>query len=152
MAYYYPRVPNFTRFALWLDRYTEWHQDRWCWKLKGQTSQRYPNWILQLPTTCQISLRFALCTSVFELQAILRQVHRMIPTWPWTLKGFDSVLLYGQRFSNYRPVWDMCTEWPQNDGSKDLHIRITTIKFRNFTPPRSMASHFRVTGYLETFK
>ncbi len=60
-----------------------------------------------------ISHRFALRPDLFELQAILRQVHRMTPKWPWTLQGpryttyvllvsqspkFWSVLLYDQRF------------------------------------------------------
>ncbi len=35
----------------------------------------------------QILLRCALKPAVFELQAILRQVHRMTPKWPSTLKG-----------------------------------------------------------------
>ena len=34
----------------------------------------------------QISLRFFLQTAVFELQAILRQVHQMTLKWPGTLK------------------------------------------------------------------
>ena len=54
----------------------------------------------------------------------------IIPKWPWTLQGqkyptcvllvspshkFYSVLLYEQLFLSYRPFWDKCTEWHQND-------------------------------------
>ncbi len=31
-------------------------------------------------------VRFALRSAVLDLQAILRQVHRMTPKWPWTLQ------------------------------------------------------------------
>ncbi len=34
-----------------------------------------------------IPLRLALRPAVFEIQAILRQVHQMTPNWPWILQG-----------------------------------------------------------------
>ena len=55
---------------------------KWPWILKDQ---RYPIYMFTATPDFQISLRFSLRT-VFELQAILRQVHQMTPKWPWTLK------------------------------------------------------------------
>ena len=93
----------------------------------------------------QISLRFALQWAIFELQAILRQVHWMTPNWPWTLQGLrypiyvtsvreSQILLHftlRNPFLSYRPFWDKCTEWPQMTlnltRSNVPHICITTI-------------------------
>ena len=36
----------------------------------------------------QISIRFAPRPTVFELQAILKQVHQITPKWLWTLQGY----------------------------------------------------------------
>ncbi len=98
----------------------------------------------QLPASPKfhsVSLRPA----IFELQAILRQVHRMTPKWPWTLKGkrypiymiqipsspkFHSILLYGQAFLGYMPFSDKYTQWPQmvlnTKSSKVPHIHVTS--------------------------
>ncbi len=69
------------------------------------------------------SFRFTL--SGWLLQAILRQVHRMTPKWPWTLQGqwyvvlvsrvfpFQPISLCGQPFSVYRPFSEQCTERSQ---------------------------------------
>ena len=71
---------------------------------------------------------FALRPAIFELQAILRQVHQMTSKSLWTIIGqrcpicmlppspkLHSVSLDGQPFSSFRPFWDKCTEWPQNN-------------------------------------
>ncbi len=42
----------------------------------------------------KISVCFTLRWSVFELQAILRQVHWMTPKWPWTIKGQRYPYIY----------------------------------------------------------
>ncbi len=48
---------------------------------------------VKLPYICitsvhdsQTLVRFALRPALFEIQATLRQVHRMTPNWPWTLQ------------------------------------------------------------------
>ena len=66
----------------------------------------------------QISLRFALRPALFKIQAILRQVHQMTPNWPWALQRQITLYLYNN-----------CP------------------RVSNFTPFRSMASHFGVTGH-----
>ena len=75
----------------------------------------------------KISL-YNLYLAIFELQAILREVHKLTPKWPWRLNGqqcpmymlqlpssphFQSVSLYVQPFSSHRPLWVKCTEWPK---------------------------------------
>ncbi len=58
--------------------------------------------------------------NVFELQTILRLVHRTTPvphicvTTALNPK-FQSVWLYDQLFWSYRAFWHKYTEWPQND-------------------------------------
>ncbi len=82
----------------------------------------------------QISIHFTLWQVVFELQAILRQVHQIDPKWPSTLhehyrniynitgtpyifyqysssRKFQFVSPCGQPFSRYRLSWDKCTVW-----------------------------------------
>ncbi len=44
-------------------------------------------YMLQLHPESEVSVRFTLRHAIFELQAILRQVHQMTPKWRWTLKG-----------------------------------------------------------------
>ncbi len=90
-------------------------------------------YILLVSLSPKISLRSSLRPAVFQLQAILRQVHWMTPKWPWTLQHLVytrslisvtniyesqiSVLFCStsNRFLSYRPFWDKVTEWPQND-------------------------------------
>ena len=43
-------------------------------------------WIASIPDS-QIPLRFALWPAIFEIQVILRQIHRMTPKGLWTLQG-----------------------------------------------------------------
>ncbi len=78
-----------------------------------------PIYILQGPESPIFTLSCSTATTVFETQAILRQVHQrqMTPKWHCTLEGvpyihvttkyppipkFQSVLLYGQPFSSYK--------------------------------------------------
>ncbi len=95
----------------------------------------------------QFSLCFALPLAIFELQAILRQVRRITPKWPWTLLGqrypiymwqlppspkFQSVSLYRQPFARYtcqfetsapnHPKVTINTKWKQIP-----HIHVTTV-------------------------
>ena len=77
-----------------------------------------------------ISICFCSMGNLFELQAILREVHRMVPKMTLNTTRsklphicFTSVhesqisvsfaLLYNQPFWSYRPFWDKCSEWPQ---------------------------------------
>ena len=107
--------------------------------------QMYPICIT-IVTKSQISVLFAQRPAVFELHTILRKVHQMTPKSPWTLQGHMyliymllvspsskvlSILINHQLFSRYRPVWDNCTEWPENDLEHYkltiLHICVTNI-------------------------
>ena len=83
---------------------------------------------LNVPNICtttvpesQISLSFPLRPALFEIQAILRQVHWITPKWPWTLKSQITLYMY-----NWCP------------------------RFPNFTPFRCKASHLQDTGNFET--
>ena len=55
----------------------------------------------------QISFRFAPWQAVFELQAILRQVHCMTPKWPF--KGTPYTCYYYPWFQNVTPFPSMAT-------------------------------------------
>ncbi len=77
-----PRVPNFTAicsetsvFELRAIVRQVQMTPKWHWTLQGQ---RYATYVSSVPKS-QISVRFALWSDIFELQAILRQVHRMTP-------------------------------------------------------------------------
>ncbi len=97
----------------------------------------------------QISVRYSLQPSIFELQAILRQVHRMTPKcynvkYEWILQcqrytiyvlpmsmgpKFKSFWLYDLPFWSYRPFWNNCTEWPQmilHTTRSNIHHRCVT--------------------------
>ncbi len=136
------------------EKCTEWAQnDLEHSKVKGtsKNATTTPN--------SQISLRFSIWPVVFELQAILRQVHQMTPkrlyfaifgheTWPLALHTlqlpsspkFHSVLLYGQRFS--RQVHRMTPKMILN--TKRLQLP-QSPKFHSI-----LASRFRVKGHFET--
>ncbi len=77
-----------------------------------------------------ILLSYALWSVIFDIQAFVRKVNRMTPKWHWTLQvqiyhiyvslestnpKFHSVSLYDQSLFRYRPFWNKCTAWPQND-------------------------------------
>ncbi len=66
----------FLRYRASSDKLTEWPQnDLESYKVKCTAYMyNYSPWVLN-------SLRFALRPTVFEIQAILRQVHRMTPNW-----------------------------------------------------------------------
>ena len=61
----------------------------------------------------------------FTIIPILVQVQRMIPIWHWTLQSKrDNIFVFlmsrASKFrfnstSSYKPFWEKCTEWPQND-------------------------------------
>ncbi len=117
-------------FALWpaifeiyvISRQVHQITSNWPWSLQGHMYPIYPK-VICTPYTCyyyQCSLRFALQPAIFELQAILKQVHWMTSKWPWTLQGqryttyvllvspspkFWSVSLYDQPFSRHRSFW-----------------------------------------------
>ncbi len=115
--------------------------DKECSKVRVQSSKISPGFILR--------------PVVFELQTILRQVHWMTPKWPQTLQGqvypiyvlpvytspkFDSVSLYDEPFSKYRPFWEKCTDYPQNDLEHKLkctqYVFLVSLilKFISVTP------------------
>ncbi len=116
----------FLKYRTFWDKWTEWLQiDLEPYKFKCS-----PYTFITIVPESQISLCFALRPAFFNKQAILRQVHRMTPKWPWTLQGqrypinvlevsmgpkFNAVSLYNQPFSRFRPFGDKCTEWPQVD-------------------------------------
>ncbi len=94
--------------------------------LQGQV---YPLCVTSIHES-QISSISLLRPAVVELHAILRQVHWMTPKSPWILQGqmypihalqvstrpiFHSVSRYDEPFLSYRPFWEKCTKWPQND-------------------------------------
>ena len=130
----------------------------------------YPICITSVPES-QISVLLTLWPAVFELQAILKQMHWMTPKWPWTQQGhhhgypicglpvsrrpkFRSISLYDQLFQSYRPFWHKCTEWPQNDleyykVKGTPYICYYCPWFPNFSPFRSMTSYIQVTGHFE---
>ncbi len=98
---------------------------KWPWILQGQM---YPICVTSTHES-QISLRFALRPAIFEIQAIFEtnapndtkmtlnhtrsNVHMCVTVSP--SPKFQSVLLYHQPFLRYKPFWEKCTEWPQND-------------------------------------
>ncbi len=65
---------------------------KWLQMTLNTKRSKVPHIILQLPPESHISLLFALQTPIFELQAILRQVHRMTPKWPWKLEGQSTTI------------------------------------------------------------
>ena len=91
MCYQYPRLPNFTPFCCttshwltchFLEKCTEWPKiDLEPYKVKSTYIC-----ITSVPDS-QISLRLAVRPAIVEIHAILKQVHWMIPKWPWTLQG-----------------------------------------------------------------
>ncbi len=93
---------------------------------RSVTSYVYDNYP-QLLNFIPYFAMFAPQPAVFELQTILRQVHRMNSQWPWTLKDTRiwQLILTAQIsfhftlrptiFELYRAFWDQCTKWPQND-------------------------------------
>ncbi len=94
----------------WVHRLTP----KWAWKLQGQ----WHKWYTTTPKS-QISSRFTLRPAVFKLVDTFRHIQRLTPEWPWTPWGqsqvphicllvpsspkFQSVSLYWQQFSSYRP-------------------------------------------------
>ncbi len=154
----------FLRYRAFWDKCTEWPPND-----LDLTSSNVPHIFITIVPESQISLRFALRPAFFNIQAIWRQVHRMIPKWPWTLQGqrypinvllvsmcpkFHSVSLYDEPFSSYGPFWDKCTEWPQNNLEPykfkcTLYIYNYCPWVPDFTPFRSTTSRFRVTGHFE---
>ncbi len=54
----------------------------------------------------QISLHFTLRPTIFEIQAIFRQVLGMTPNWPWTPQDQITLYMYNNclRASNFTPL------------------------------------------------
>ena len=88
---YSPRVSNFPPFCSTTSRFrdtgnfdkcTEWPQnDLEHYKVK------LPHNVLLISTSHTFHSFFDLQPAIFKLQAILRQVQRMTPKWPWTIQG-----------------------------------------------------------------
>ncbi len=158
--------------------------------LNTTTPQRYSIYVLQmlmspkfksvpqiyvcygLPES-QLSVSFPLRPPVSELHAILRQVYRITPKWPWTLHGqrypiyvleiyrclkFHPIFLCDQPFLRYKIVdnWK-CTKLPQN-GLEPLTVKSTLYPLNaiyrgpNFCLCHSTASHFQDTMLLKIGK
>ncbi len=89
----------------------------------------------------QISLNFVLQPAVFELWAILRQMHRMIPKWPWTLKGQRYIIQMLQlpvsptlRLTAFEllAILSKCTEWSKNNLE---HQKVKGIPYTCYNYP-----------------
>ena len=95
-----------------------------------------------------ISLHFALQPAVFQLQAIVRQVHWMTPSWLWTLPSQISLYMYNyclwvsnfttfhsmtSRFeiqASLRQAHQMTPKWPWTVQGLMCHILVSTsLKF-----------------------
>ncbi len=115
----------FTRYAPHWDKRTEWPQRNF----KPLTGQRYPIYGPSITLESWISIHFTIRPDIFELQAILRQVHGMspkrhkirrghwYPTYVLLLSPSPKLYtksLYGQPFSSCSPLCDKFTEWPPN--------------------------------------
>ncbi len=169
-----PWFPNFTpfcsmtnlcsRYTPFWDKGTEWP------KMTLDTTRSYvPHTYVTSIHKIQISLSFFLRPEVFEIQVILRQVHRMIPYWPWTLQGQITLYMYmynksswfpnftplrstTSRFSRYKPFWDKCTEELQNDLNTTRwyvpHICDSYPRVPDFTLLRSTKSRFEIQAIL----
>ncbi len=84
----------------------------------------------RLPNSFPVALQLA----AFELQAILVQVHRKTPKWPWTLK----VLIWNFKI----PASNFCEDRHREHSEKFGPKRIKTVRrvaFWNFPP---IGSHF----------
>ncbi len=99
----------------------------------------------------QISVRFALQSTICELQSIFKNLHRITPkvTLNYIIIRsnvshicvticsvpspiFQSASLYDQPFQSYRPFWDRCTECPQYDVEEykvkyTLHVLLVSM-------------------------
>ena len=100
---------------------------KWHWTLKRQ---RYPINMFTATPDFQISLRFSLRTSLFELQGILTQVHQMTPKWPWTLK-------YQSRGYHYKTwvywhTFEMCLYFRQFRFSKLAYLSMKFSHWQKF--------------------
>ncbi len=96
-----PWFPNFTPFRSMTSRFWDTgHTCKWdkCteWpKITLNTTRPYvPYMYVTSIHESQISLNFALRRSIFEIMAILRQVHRMTSNWPWTPQGQITLYVY----------------------------------------------------------
>ena len=154
----YSRVPNFTQFCSTAGRFwVTGHFERSAPNDKKMTLNTKRSKVLNIQITTtpesKISLNFALRPAISQIQAILREVHRMILKWLWTQKGqrypicmlqqppsprFHPYALHRHPFSSYRPFWDKCTERPQmtlnTKRSKVPHICCISNLSPNFHP------------------
>ncbi len=123
----------------------------------------------------QISVLFTLQPVVFELQAILRQLHWITPvtlnTSRYSIPGvyvfwspkFHSILLYKQLFffvclfcfvfwdaGHFEKSAPMTPKWPWTLQSQMYPMYILLLpRVTNFSPFHSMANRFWVAGYFE---
>ena len=125
----YPQIPNFAVSLygqlFWVTGHFETSAVNDPKMTLNTKRSNIPHMHITTVAESQISIRFTLRPAIFELQAILRQVHRWppkvtlntkrskLPHIPMSPK-FQSILLYGKPFLSYRPFWDKCTKWPQN--------------------------------------
>ena len=81
--------PSVLRYRAFWDKCTEWTQnDLEPYKVKWGSTPIYM--YNSYPRVSNLT-PFRSTTSLFNIQAILRQVHRMTPNWPWTLQ--DQITL-----------------------------------------------------------
>ncbi len=95
----------------------------------------------------------------FELQAILRQVHRMTPKITFSLTRakvpmiyvllvlpsprLQSALLYDQHVLRYKVAKHRkCTEWPQNDIERVLYTGYTPVYSKYYPSSLQSLVHF----------
>ncbi len=117
-----------------------------------------------VPPGSQISILFALRPAIFELQAILRQAHRLTPKWLWMLKGqrypiymlqllslkFHSLPLQPADFelqAILKQAHRMTPKWHwtiKGQRYPIYHVKIPWLS--NVTAFRSMISYFQDIG------
>ena len=173
MCYRYPWVPYFILFLFTTRRFgLTCHFET---SVANHPKMTLNPTMSNIPYICditihesQISVRFTHHPAVFETQAILRQVLRMTPTWPWTLQGqmyphiFVASIHDSQISLSFvlwpavfeievilRPVYRMTQMTLNPTRSNVPHIYDHFLRFSHFSHLRYMASRFRVTGHFE---
>ncbi len=118
-------------------------------------SSKYTPYIVYCTTLSTKFTRFALQPSIFELQAILRQVHWITPKLPWTLKGQRYPIYtcnnYPTPFSSTAGCFWVTGDF-DTSALHDPKIAWSTKRCQRcpymlyFTPFCSMISHFQDIG------
>ncbi len=105
--------------------------------LKNTKRSKIPNLYATSISRVPKFTQFCSTTSRFRVTGHFETSAPNDPKWHWTLTGqrspvytlqvppnpkFPSASLDGQPFSSYRPFWETCTEWPQNDIIKASYM------------------------------